>query len=1052
MSGGIPDLIVAEANAQGVPPELALGIWRAEGMPDMSAMSPKGAMGAMQLMPGTARDQGVDPQDLAGNIKGGVGYLKQQLATFKRPDLAAAAYNAGPGAVMAHGGVPPYPETQAYVLKATGGPKLGADIFGDAPAAGQAGDAPAGDGAEIFADGPTTQDPPKEAAPARQNPVVITNAETGEAYGDDVEGQYGKLVQAHQVDNRMPIGSREFPRAMGVDGGQPGPGEWYVDASGLHQAPGIAQHTLGGDLSGTVLHAFGRVGDDLKERPATNPDLGGFLKGLAQTARGAVTFPGDVLSAAVSPITGLLEGGAIQPLATQLDRVPVQQYAPGGPSIENGQLVFKPPQAVNGQEAHDASANMLRTAAGAAIPGEEGVPLAARLGGGYRGGMFGATEALKAAEAAPRTGMAPMSAGDLLAQRLAAAKPALVQAQGLRYAASKLPPEATPDTLRAADPRLTAAEAMGQRGELAVGALAKREGATADLLGDAAASRREARGDQVLKAFSDAAGIDPSATRGAIDKMVEQGQAEAEPIYAQAYEGGPIWNRRLGEIAQTPAGQDAMKQAHRLMRNEGEDPEALGMTFMDDPESWASYVPPPVEAEAAPVGFAGRARGPARPPSQGPSLLKFIADTGGIDDTAGDVAAMGGDRWHVGRAYQPKLIGHVQPDYVAQKAWEAGYFPQAPEPPAINDLYDAIGQELRGKALYARPADQASLDRFHRANADEELAYRGGDPADLPSPEQYVGRPAPRSGPVHEYVPNAKTWDYVKRALDDQLKPYTAGKLAWDNEGIGILKLKQDLVDQVAGLNPKYREALSVSGDYLSGQQAFEDGRKMIFDGRIDETDFKNRLMAMTPAQLRFFRAGIANKAYESVMTSSTQPTRLLNAIRTPLAAAKLKMAMGAKRAAALAQEIQTQARMKGFEDRYAPRTNSVTAEINAEIGNQDQQGAGRDLIATTVRNAHRGPVRAALAGFGHILDKGIRAAAMPGMSIAARDEAGGLLAGSPADMADALQWLRDQQAAPQRGKAARFTRGMIGFGVAGHTVSDHPNPPRGGQQLVPQR
>lgn len=113
----VAQLLVRLAPQYGIQPQFALAIGITESNLNPAAVSPKSAMGVMQLIPATAERFNVtNPHDPEQNIRGGLAYLRWLLAYFKGDiALAAAGYNAGEGAVDRYRGVPPYRETQGYV-------------------------------------------------------------------------------------------------------------------------------------------------------------------------------------------------------------------------------------------------------------------------------------------------------------------------------------------------------------------------------------------------------------------------------------------------------------------------------------------------------------------------------------------------------------------------------------------------------------------------------------------------------------------------------------------------------------------------------------------------------------------------------------------------------------------------------------------------------------------------------------------------------------------------------------------------------------------------
>ncbi|HEY2844346.1 MAG TPA: lytic transglycosylase domain-containing protein [Bryobacteraceae bacterium] len=110
------------ARRSGLPPEFVESVARVESGLRQDAVSPKGAIGVMQLMPGTAKTLGADPHDAAQNIDAGTRLLRELLLKYDGDVVKAlAAYNAGEGAVERYQGMPPYNETRWYVKKVIDG-------------------------------------------------------------------------------------------------------------------------------------------------------------------------------------------------------------------------------------------------------------------------------------------------------------------------------------------------------------------------------------------------------------------------------------------------------------------------------------------------------------------------------------------------------------------------------------------------------------------------------------------------------------------------------------------------------------------------------------------------------------------------------------------------------------------------------------------------------------------------------------------------------------------------------------------------------------------
>ena len=186
-------LIRKYAQVYGVDPSLVRAVMRHESGFKATAVSPKGAQGLMQLMPGTAALMGVkNPLDPEQNIAGGVGYLRNCLDRFQHNvPLAVAAYNAGPEAVARCGAIPPYQETQVFVNNVMGTYAGPTQMKNAAPGVASAAVPPPGKGAKSRPkDGkPEDLQAEKSPDPPRRPHAKIIEVRSSKAKSKDVAAE-----------------------------------------------------------------------------------------------------------------------------------------------------------------------------------------------------------------------------------------------------------------------------------------------------------------------------------------------------------------------------------------------------------------------------------------------------------------------------------------------------------------------------------------------------------------------------------------------------------------------------------------------------------------------------------------------------------------------------------------------------------------------------------------------------------------------------------------------------------------------------------------------
>lgn len=214
----------------------------------------------------------------------------------------------------------------------------------------------------------------------------------------------------------------------------------------------------------------------------------------------------------------------------------------------------------------------------------------------------------------------------------------------------------------------------------------------------------------------------------------------------------------------------------------------------------------------------------------------------------------------------------------------------------------------------------------------------GGGTMDVP---RQVDAPAITADtPVQVQNPTMQTWDYVKRGLDDALEAYrdpVTRRLNLDTRGRAILGLQNDLRGELTNKDtawgPNYQAALDAGGDPIRLEQAFTEGSRLI-KNNVHPRDFQTRWGTYSPAEQQAFMGGFADDLNGQLGAGKLRPKDLL----TPWTQQKLTTMMGDPDAANdFLGRVQMRADLAKEAARYAPGTNSPTAEANA--ANQEMSG-----------------------------------------------------------------------------------------------------------------
>lgn len=590
----------------------------------------------------------------------------------------------------------------------------------------------------------------------------------------------------------------------------------------------------------------------------------------------------------------------------------------------------------------------------------------------------------------------------------------------------RLTRRARPDALsanavEAAGKPITAAEALGRPAMTQLTAVSRREGKTADALESVLRQRQQAMPERVLADLEEVTGLSPEFIYGDHAAHAATLRKQAAPLYEAWYQQSVPDDPRLMSILERPAIKKAFRNGIMIAKEEGRNPEELGLTSMDTFKGLLTGRAP--SAAVDPQDIAALRSGKAGE-SQGPGLIEFMAKNGGMKDFGGELRARDLDIWHKNKPFMNKLLrpDGLGEEAMAQKAFEAGYFPEKMagrmdgadnmQPITAQELRDAVSAELAGKPRFARsmkdPAQRARLDDLERRlleegadprtiKADEAGRVLGRRDDELARLEAFAYGDAPGMSPnepVSTTRPTNQTLDYIKRGLDDVLEKYrdkTTGKLVLDTQGKAVLNTLNEFRSIIAPRGSAGRAALDAGGDPILIEQAFTNVKRQMSNG-VPFRLFMDKFSKLGEAERKAYVAGWVNDAFEGAASGRLK----LRDMQSPLYAKKVESMLGPEKAKTVLDKLAVEVEIARRGSRMMPGGGSPTMELQAadkEVaeGLKTVRGVTGKLASgqyvSAVAEAISSPIMGAYRGAQAPIDQ------------ATRDEVGRLLQMSPSEL-----------------------------------------------------